>query len=298
MKQAIIDIGSNSMRLTLYDIEGKSFKILFKDKVMASLAGYVDHGYLTEEGAKRAEYGLEKFRGTVESLGIENVAVFATASLRNIKNSEAVKKRLSDFSGYNIEILSGEDEAAFGYAGAMEEFHLDDGVFADIGGASTEIVVFSNGIALNSHSYKVGSLELYKDCVRHILPGSGGKKRIRKRIDREIRKDAYAKYGPQKKLVCVGGTARATLKIAQRLLDLPEEVNKLHIDQLRAVRDYLTGDHDQVAEIILKIEPERIHTMIPGFMILSAIINDFGVKEISVGRYGVREGYLCRKILK
>lgn len=286
------------MRLTLYDVEGKSFKILFKDKVMASLAGYVDHHYLTEEGVKRAEYGLEKFRSTLDSLDIENVAVFATASLRNIKNSEAVRKRLSKSSGFDIEIISGEDEAAYGYAGVTEEFHINDGVFTDIGGASTEIVVFSNGIALNSHSYKVGSLELYKDCVKHILPGNSGRKRIKKRIEHEIKKEAYEKYGPQKKLVCTGGTARAVLKAAQRLFNLPEEVNKIHIDQFNTLREYLHGDHDQVADMILKIEPDRIHTFIPGFMILATIIDDFNIKEISIGQYGVREGYLCQKILK
>ena len=69
-----------------------------------------------------------------------------------------------------IEILSGEEEANLGYLGAMQEFQLTEGIFVDIGGASTEIVTFQKGNIRTADSYQIGSLKLYRDCVEKILP--------------------------------------------------------------------------------------------------------------------------------
>lgn len=87
MKQAIIDIGSNSIRLTVYETEGQSFRILFREKIMAGPAGYVEDGKLSAEGIECACAGLLTFRKILQTLQIENVRIFATASLRNISNT-------------------------------------------------------------------------------------------------------------------------------------------------------------------------------------------------------------------
>ena len=79
MKQAIIDIGSNSIRLTLYETEGQNFKILFREKIMAGLAGYVEDGKLSVEGIECACAGLLTFRGILQTLAIDHISVFATA---------------------------------------------------------------------------------------------------------------------------------------------------------------------------------------------------------------------------
>ena len=88
MKQAIIDIGSNSIRLTLYETENQSFRILFREKIMVGLAGYVENGKLSAEGIECACAGLLTFRSILQTLEIGRVSVFATASLRNISNTE------------------------------------------------------------------------------------------------------------------------------------------------------------------------------------------------------------------
>ena len=145
MKQAVIDIGSNSIRLTLYETENRDFKILFREKIMAGLAGYVEDGKLSAEGIECACTGLLTFRGVLQTLDIEHVSVFATASLRNISNTEQALSLIRTATGYSVQVVSGEEEALLGYAGAMRELHLTGGVFLDIGGASTEIVTFDKG---------------------------------------------------------------------------------------------------------------------------------------------------------
>ena len=173
MKQAVIDIGSNSMRLSVYETtEAGTFTILFKDKIMAGLAGYVEEGALSPEGITRAILGLRSFRGTLRALNIPQVAVFATASLRNIRNTAQAVAEIQRGTGFAIEVLSGEEEARLGYAGAMEELALSEGLFVDIGGASTEVVRFAHGQLVSAVSCPVGSLKLYRDWVKKILPRS------------------------------------------------------------------------------------------------------------------------------
>ena len=96
----------------------------------------------------------------------------------------------------------------------------------------------------------------------------------------------------------VGGTALAALKLAKRVCRLPETSNSITIGQLDRVCQELCASQKQAADLILKIEPERIHTMIPGMLILRHMVQGFGAGRVIVSQYGVREGYLCQKILK
>ncbi len=171
MKQAIIDIGSNSIRLTLYETKEQDFKILFREKIMAGLAGYVEDGRLSAEGIECACAGLLSFRTILQTLNIEGARVFATASLRNITNTAQALAVIQAATGYQVEILSGEDEALLGYTGAMRELFMSSGAFLDVGGASSEIVTFDEGKPVDYQSFPVGSLSLYRRCVKKILPG-------------------------------------------------------------------------------------------------------------------------------
>ncbi len=225
MKQAIIDIGSNSIRLTLYETDGQGFKILFREKIMAGLAGYVENGKLSAAGIECACAGLLTFRGILQTLAIERIRVFATASLRNISNTQQALSIIRAATGYAVEAISGEDEALFGYAGAMQELHMSGGAFLDIGGASTEIVTFEDGKPVDFASFPIGSLSLYRRCVKKILPGEGSLKRLRQEISDTLdaREDALT---PSALLVGVGGTARAALKLARFYHGIADDCRK------------------------------------------------------------------------
>ena len=291
MKQAVIDIGSNSMRLSVYETtETGAFTILFKDKIMAGLAGYVEEGALSPEGITRAILGLRSFRGTLRALNIPQVAVFATASLRNIRNTAQAVAEIQRGTGFAIEVLSGEEEARLGYAGAMEELALSEGLFVDIGGASTEVVRFAHGQLVSAVSCPVGSLKLYRDWVKKILPNQQAVESMKKAIRQATR---GVVEGPVRQ-----GLPLAALKLAKRVCHLPEDTNRVSVGQLEQVSALLCSSHKAAADLILKVEPERIHTMIPGLLILRHMVEGFGAGEMIVSKYGVREGYLCQKIRK
>ena len=297
MKQAIIDIGSNSIRLTLYEAEAQSFKILFREKIMAGLAGYVEDGKLSAEGIECACAGLLTFRKILQTLQIENVCVFATASLRNISNTARALSVIRAATGFQVEVISGEDEALFGYAGAMQELHLTGGAFLDIGGASTEIVTFEDGKPVDFASIPIGSLSLYRRCVKKILPGEGSLKRLRQEIEMTIDVSGGA-LAPRALLVGVGGTARAALKLARHYYGISDDCRSMTAEQLDGLCKFLCSGRKEASDLILRLEAERIHTLVPGLLILQHVFHLFGAQQLVIGKYGVREGYLCERILK
>ena len=298
MKQGVIDIGSNSIRLTLYAIEEGKFKILFREKNMAGLAGYVEKGALSAEGISCAIGALQEFRQTLELLEISNVAVFATASLRNISNTKEAVAAIEEAVHWPIEVLSGEDEARLGYLGAMQAQDMAQGVFVDVGGASTEVVTFADRTVCQTVSFPIGSLSLYRRCVKKILPGEGSVKRLRGVIGEELGEKNSMPKGTSGQIVGVGGTCRAVLKLIKRYYDLPQNQNRITREQLEGLCDCLCKGNKQASDLILRTEAERIHTMVPGILILRYIMEHFDSKELIVCKYGVREGYLCQKILK
>lgn len=296
MKYALIDMGSNSIRLTVYDIEQNSFKILFKEKIMAGLAGYVERGQLTQEGIDCACQSLKEFQTTLELLEIERLAVFATASLRNISNTQEAVDEICRVTGIRVEVLSGEEEAKCGFYGALCDVNIDGGLFADVGGASAEIVLFDKQGVHRTGSVPVGSLKLYRDCVKNILPGKDSRSRIEKAIEDAFEGDLWKEIPRQKHMVCVGGTARACLRMCRRLFGLSEDCrtfSRKHLDELTR-RLFRSGK--ETANLILRYEPERIHTLIPGVMVLRYLADRCKAEDITVSSYGVREGYLRRKI--
>ena len=297
MKQAIIDIGSNSIRLTLYETQGQNFKILFREKIMAGLAGYVEDGKLSAEGIECACAGLLTFRSILQTLAIENISVFATASLRNISNTEQALSVIRAATGYSVEVISGDEEALLGYVGAMQELHLSGGAFLDIGGASTEIVIFENGAPLDFASFPIGSLSLYRRCVKKILPGDGSLKRLQHEIEDTI-DVRECDLSPRSLLVGVGGTARAALKLAQHYYESSEDCRSMTGEQLDGLCAFLCSGKKDASDLILRLEAERIHTLVPGLLILQHVFHMFEAQQLVISKYGVREGYLCQRILK
>lgn len=298
MKYSIIDIGSNSMQLTVYEVGTNVFHILFKDKIMAGLAGYVDNGFISEKGILRASEALLEFKNTLSLLGItDRIYVFATASLRNVLNTDDAVGKITSATGFPIEVITGAEEALYGYIGIMRDLGIYDGTFIDIGGASAEISILNNQSILFSKSYHVGSLKVYKDCVKNILPGKGSVKRIHEMLKEEIPREELEAYVPRKQLACTGGTSRSIMKIARHLGLIRNDSNIIGRKNFDEIGKLLLGDSGRAADIILKVDPSRIHTIVPGYMILQYIVHELDAEEIIVSSYGVREGYLCHKIL-
>lgn len=311
MKYAVIDIGSNTIRLCVYQVEGEAFHLLFSEKVMAGLAGYVKDGTLSPAGIRQAAAALTKFRELLAQFDIVHTFVFATASLRNITNTEEAVRQISAQTGVSIDLLSGEEEAVLGYRGSLHAQDLSSGLLIDIGGGSTELVVFEQGAVRLAKSLPVGSLSLHTQYVKKFLPKAEEQEQIRKRIRQEFdrfkkapEKPAPASDGreisslhPDYPEICgVGGTARAALKLINAEYRLPHNNRQFSAGQLHALTEELCLRNKEARTRILRACPDRVHTIIPGLLILDALVRQCGGRRITVSRFGVREGYLCKQL--
>ena len=97
---------------------------------------------------------------------------------------------------------------------------------------------------------------------------------------------------------CVGGSARAVLKLGKKYYHLPDDTNTLSSKQLNDLATLLYSGEKEATDLILKLTSDRVHTIVPGIMILQHVMNLFKAEEIIISKYGVREGYLWQKIMK
>ena len=245
MKCAIVDLGSNTIRLSLYNtLENGGFETLFSKKYMAGLAGYVSHGIMSNDGINQACAVLLDFKILLQQLGVKDMHVFATASLRNIKNTEKALETIKRRTGLSVDVIEGSEEGILGYYGALYTTDLKNGMMFDIGGGSTEFVRVKNGKVKNSQSVSIGSLNLVNYHFN------------KQENNRIITREEFDKI----------------LKILTK--------------------------HDITSRnYILKLCPDRVHTIIPGMMVVKEIMDRLNCKELWVSRYGVREGYLCKNFL-
>ena len=297
---AIIDVGSNTIRLTVYDVKNNNFKILFNKKIMAGLAGYVEENNLTSEGINMACNAILKFKLIVDNFNIDNLLVFATASLRNINNTNECINEIYNKTGINIEVISGEEEAILDFRGATYNLiDMNDGILIDIGGGSTEVVSYSNKEILNAISIQIGSLKLYKKYVENIIPIKSELEKLNKVCLKEIEKIKEIKREKYSIICGVGGTIRAVLKINNFIFNANDENKVITVSNLKKIFEFLKENDDNKAiATILKVCPDRIHTIIPGTVLLYNIAKYYNCDVIKVSNYGVREGYLYSRIIE
>ena len=297
MIYAIMDIGSNTVRLAVYKILGEKAIELFSEKEQVSLRSFVKNGKLSNKGIKRLYSTLEKFKNVVDNFeDIDGLYPFATATLRDIANRVEILEMLKEKLGLNIEILSGEDEARLAFVGASYSTDVDEGVLTDIGGGSSEIVLIGQKKVIKSTSLSIGSLSAFDDYVDGLFANKSDKKKIEKRID-QLLADSNMYKEDKKILAAVGGSARASLKFYNDYYGSEggSMESKLFNDMLK---DLLKKKDREKLDMILDIKPDRVHTLLPGMIILNKICKFFSIEVINVSQTGVREGYVYSKLLR
>ena len=297
MKIAIVDLGSNTIRLSVYHtLPDGRFELLFSEKEMAGLVSYVRGGRLSPEGIQRACTGIRDFQGLLRQFDMGAPHVFATASLRNIRNTEEAVAQIREATGVEVDVISGELEAKLGYYGTQLATPLRDGAVFDIGGGSTEILEVRGGEIRKAQSLPIGSLALFNTCVDGLWPKKKELKKIRTAVASAL-KEAWLPEQRVEKVCVVGGTARAVLKIANAWYEKPAGNRSLTPAEVRRLTRLLLERDHQARKLILRSCPDRVHTILPGMMLMNTLTEKLCCGELYISPYGVREGYLCHKLL-
>ncbi len=297
MTYGVIDVGSNTIRLCIYDVIDGKIRSLFNNKTTAGLIGYVSEGEMSARGIKKACDVLNTYKEMVTHTQIEKLFVFATASLRNISNTDEALQTIYEETGLRVDVLTGYEEATLDFMGAAAAMELDKGIMVDIGGGSTEILVYDRGQIQDAASMRFGSLSLYRKYVSKLFPREKEEEAIREKVTSELKKIKFLKDRKFDTLLGIGGTIRAVKNMNNDMFGLPRQNDSIPGRKLPILLQEFQDEEKSTLKKVLDVAPDRIHTLIPGMLILDSICSSFSCENILVSSYGVREGYLYKKVI-
>ncbi len=288
----VIDVGSNSVRLVVFDGAARSPAYFYNEKVMAGLgAGLRETGRLNPEGRIRAVSALKRFALVAKAMQVSPLITVATAAVREAEDGPAFEAEVLAETGLKLWVIDGSEEARLSAQGVLLGWPEADGLICDIGGSSMELAQVGDGQVGARLSTELGPLRL--------LGLKGGKKGLRKHI-RAILDEATKTVGTKpKRLYLVGGSWRAIARIDMERRGYPLAVlheYRMTPDQVRQTVAYI-GKSD-IADLRAQtgIGAERMALVPIAALVLKELMTVLKPKEIDISSYGIREGLLYEQM--
>ena len=300
MLHGIIDIGSNTIRMAVYLIEGSHFEQLMKQKNTVGLASYVEDGIMQPEGIDKAVETLLEYRKFLQCFKITQVAAFTTAALRNAKNSQQAVGEIESRTGIKIQVISGDEEATLDFIGATHSLNNASGLLIDIGGGSTEIVTYRDRQIQYKTSLPLGSLGFAKKYVSGILPTMQECMDMHGEAEATIGAASDFLSISEAEIVGIGGTFKGACALNNEVFNLPAVNRRLETKNIRTLISTFVSDMgmtQKMAVTLMRSVPERLRTIIPGLIIASVLSRRFQSQWITYSDSGVREGYIYDRII-
>ena len=292
---AIVDIGSNSVRLVAYEGLTRAPNPIFNDKLLAGLGkGVATTGKLNEEGVVRALKALERFRVLCRNMKVSDIHVLATAAARDASNGPQFLKAASRAIGAKIELLSGERESQLAAMGVVSGFYKPDGVVGDLGGGSLELADVKGDKLGKGVSLPLGGLAL-TDVSK------GSPKKAQKIVREALSKVKLLHKLEGRTFYAVGGTWRALARLHMSQRSYPLNVMHGYVIPSRDAADFASLVERVNAEALVAIETVatgRRPLLAYGAVVLEEIIRIAKPKEIVVSALGLREGLLFERLSK
>lgn len=295
---AVIDFGSNSVNMAVYDLSDGRMKRVKKSKEMLGILGYIQKKHVSHAGIAKSVEVVAALKKRADDMGAQ-VFCFATASLRGVKNAHEVTSAILRETGLTVDLMSWQREAHYDYLSLVKLLNLSDGLAVDIGGGSTEIIHVQNGKLANSASLPTGSLRLYQDYVAGIRPEPIEIENMRQAMNTYLDEVEWAALSDCAVLHAIGGTARAVAKLHKAVFHTNQGKKgyTYNTGDLSSLLDYLSSGSGHF-DLVSKLMAERIHVITPGLIALLAVAQRTGVNSIVLSKYGVREGYLIDKVMQ
>ncbi len=296
MKIAVVDIGSNTIKMKIYRYENKSLNETFSKVENSKLISYVNDGVMNKDGIAILCSVLSDFDILAKKNNADIFRCFATASLRRANNIDDIINSVRKSCNVDIDLISGSDEALLSFSGVRNSHKsfMPRGIMVDMGGGSTEVVCFEDKKIKSSSSMNFGSLSLYLDF------SSNGKSNIN---FESVKQHAFFTLGKTTLIkqkynnaVLVGGTALAILKLYRHFFG-NENSGEMTLPNLEKLYDILKAQTPEIKALLTLLVPDRIHTVTPGLSAYLGIFSLCGVEKILVSTFGIREGYVYEKII-
>lgn len=281
---AIIDIGSNSVRLVVYAGPPRIQTPIFNEKVLAGLGSGIDRfGPLPEEARERALAALRRFRLLIDHMKVKRAYVVATAAIRDAENGPEFVGEVERI-GFQCEVLSAEDEARLAGQGVLSGIPEAQGLVGDLGGGSLELVEIGEGASLPGFSLPVG--------VLRVEPSSSGERSVRKQLKAALKASGLRDRGRGRAFYMVGGSWRALARIDMFTTDFPLPIThqyRIKPGRARELRKLLKTLDPRLSAAAA---PPRLATSPSAAMVLEVLVQELEPSELIVSTYGIREGLL------
>ncbi len=305
----VIDIGSNSVRLVIYDVVGRAIQARFNEKVLAGLGrGLTESGYLNPQGVEAALSVLARFKTLMQVQGVDEELPFATAAVREAIDGPAFCAQVRNEIGLNIRVMSGIDEARLAATGVIAQQPIADGVSGDLGGSSLELSVINDGYYTGGTTYPLGPLALlppeWLREMEHETPDPVNfvtlSKKLRKRIDTEL-EGAVELSSSRDTLYMVGGAWRAIARMHMELNDYPLIIlqsYEIDADQLLDLTEKLQAPDKKLLAMMHNVSSKRAKTLPAAAAVLNGVLRAGKFSKVVTSSYGVREGLVFEQMDK
>lgn len=287
---AVIDIGSNSVRLVVFEGAKRNPIPLYNEKVLCGLGrSMATTGRLDDDGVERALRALRRFRALADQLGVVRLDVIATAAARESENGPDFVKRATKVLKTQISVITGKQEAHLAAAGVISGFPNAEGMVADLGGGSLEI------IGVHKKKGATGGVTLPLGGLRLIDSSGGCLKKARKIVDAELAKVDWLEKAKGRPFYAVGGTWRAFARLHMNQKQYPLSVMhayQMPIDEALTFARVLDHLSPTSLEGVPGLSRPRRETLPYGALVLERLLKRMRPSEFIVSAFGVREGLL------
>jgi exopolyphosphatase/guanosine-5'-triphosphate,3'-diphosphate pyrophosphatase len=289
---AVIDVGSNSVRLVVYRIDGRAMTPILNEKVMAGLGrDGARTGALAKEGVGQALRAIKRFATLIEALDIKDVFAVGTAAVREAKDGRAFAQRIEAETGIALRILSGEDEARLSALGVSAGAPDAKGLVGDLGGASLELIEIGPKGVGRGETFPLGPLTLmdgdefdYAKASRQVEHALSKTKLLNKRGG-----DFYA----------VGGAWRALGRIDIALTNHPLGVlhhHEMSRSQVLKVVEAVRKQSRRSLERLEEAAAKRAETLPYAAVVLEHVMQAGQFERVILSAFGLREGVLVERM--
>jgi exopolyphosphatase/guanosine-5'-triphosphate,3'-diphosphate pyrophosphatase len=300
-RTAIIDIGSNSARLVIFEKTSRyGFHLICeqKSKVRIGEGAYEKNGYLQPIGIRRAFLTLKSFLYTMDKYQAHKTICVATSALRDAPNGKVFTAWIKKELGLAIKIIDGKQEAIYGALAANNLLPIKDGITIDIGGGSSDLALIKKGKIIDSYSLNIGTVRIKELFFDKALSSMNIHEKAKAYIEKELH--SLPKHFKSQLAIGIGGTARTLSKGIMKRSEYP-------LDKLHAFMYSLDEHYEYLHSIPLSsaknlkhfgLKKNRYDTIREGTLIFNEILHVIEAKQVVSSAVGVREGVFLEQLLR
>jgi exopolyphosphatase/guanosine-5'-triphosphate,3'-diphosphate pyrophosphatase len=296
VRVAAVDCGTNSIRLLVADVGGRTKRDVHREMRVVRLGQDVDRtGQLAPAAIERTRVALVDYAFTCRSLSVERLRMVATSASRDVRNRGAFTSMVRSVLGVEPQVISGSEEAALSFDGATRGLDPTDGPFLviDVGGGSTELVLGTSDVEA-ALSVDVGSVRLTERHLHDDPPTAAQVAAARADVDAALARVRRAV--PVEKARTVVGLAGSVTTVAALALELTAyDSDRIHLSRIAAeavqsvAATLLAMTSRQRAELAV-VHPGRVDVIAAGALVLATVVDRLGISEVLISESDILDG--------